>query len=184
MKIRATPIEVGDLIAMPLDVMPTAELTDRQKPLGRPVVLFFFVGAAAEKSIQEIIAFRDLYQEFAKLNTTVLGVAVANVEKLKTLVAQHNLPFPLLADLQLKLSLTYGAARPERVVEKQAEISMAPRTILLDSNQRVAKIYDSIDPAAHAAVVLEDVRQLVSVDPPRAIIQQPPVLLIPNVLPA
>jgi peroxiredoxin len=183
MKIRANPLEVGDCFAMPLDVEPTAELTDQQKPLGRPVVLFFFVGAAVEKSTQQIIAFRDLYDQFSKLNTTVLGVAVSNVEKLKSLVQQHNLPFPLLADMQFKLSLTYGAARPERVQEKQAEISLAPRTILLDSNQRVVKIYDAIDPAAHAAAVLEDVRQLVNVESPRAIIQQAPLLLIPNVLP-
>ena len=184
MKIQANPIEVGDLIPMPLDVLPTVELTDRQRPLGRTVVLFFFVGAAADKSAQEVIAFRDLYQEFTKLNATVLGVAVANVDKLKALAEQHNLPFPLLADVQLKLSLTYGAARPERVQENQAEVSVALRTVLLDSNQRVVKIYDAIDPAAHAAAVLEDVRQLVSVEAPRAVVQQAPVLLIPNVLPA
>lgn len=183
MKIRATAIEVGDLIPMPLDVSPTAELANHQKPLGRPVVLFFFVGAAAEKSTAEIVAFRDLYEEFTKHNATVLGVAVVNVEKLKAVAAQHNLPFPLLADVQLKLSLTYGAARPERIEEKQADISMAGRTVLLDSNHRVVKIYDSIDPATHAAAVLEDVRQLVNVEPPRAIFQQAPVLLIPSVLP-
>ena len=183
MKIRANPIEVGDLVPMPLDVTPTAELAPSQRPLGRPAVLFFFIGPA-EKSTQQILAFRDLYEQFQTLNVTVLGVSVANVDKLKSLAQQHNLPFPLLADTQLKLSLTYGAARPERVEEKQAEISVAARTILLDANQRVVRIYDSTDPATHAAAALEDVRQLVNIDQPRAVIQQAPVLLIPNVLPA
>jgi peroxiredoxin len=183
MKIRANPLEVGDCFPMPAEVAPTAELTERQKPLGRPVVLFFFVGAETEKSIQEILAFRDLYDQFTALNATVLGVAVTHIEKLRSVVQQHNLPFPLIADVQLKLSLAYGVARPERVEEKQAEISIAPRTVLLDSNQRVIRIYDEIDPAAHATAVLEDVRQLVNVEAPRAIIQQAPVLLIPKVLP-
>ncbi|HEV8605933.1 MAG TPA: redoxin domain-containing protein [Tepidisphaeraceae bacterium] len=131
MKIRANPLEVGDLVPMPLDVAPTVELTDRQKPLGRPVVLFFFVGTAAGKSSEAAVAFRDLYDEFINLGTTVFGVSVANLEKLKAFANEHRLPFPLLADVQLKLSLAYGAARPERVKEKKAEISIAPRTCSL-----------------------------------------------------
>jgi peroxiredoxin Q/BCP len=120
MKIRANPLEVGDCFPMPVEVSPTAELTDRQKPLGRPVVLFFFVlGAQAEKASQEMIGFRDLYEEFQKLNATVLGATVANLDKLRALAQQHNLPFPLLADTQLKMSLAYGAVKPERVEESR-----------------------------------------------------------------
>src|SRR5215208_5039987 len=134
MNLRANPLEVGDCFPMPVEVAPTSELTNQQRPVGRPVVLFFFVGGHAEKAAAEMIAFRDLYEEFLKLNATVLGVTVANLDKLKALVQQHNLPFPLLADTQLKLSLAYGAAKPERVEEKQAEISLGSRTVLLDSN--------------------------------------------------
>src|SRR4051812_34768043 len=99
MQLRANRLEIGDCFPMPVDVAPTAELTNIQKPLGRPVVLFFFVlRAHAEKTAQEMTAFSNLYEEFLKLNATVLGVTVANLDKLKALVQQHNLPFPLLAD--------------------------------------------------------------------------------------
>jgi peroxiredoxin/predicted 2-oxoglutarate/Fe(II)-dependent dioxygenase YbiX len=182
MKIRVKDIEIGDFVEMGLEVKPTSELTAQQKMAGRPVALLF-LRDSGEKSVVQLRAFADLYEEFLKLNATVLGVAVARVEALRTFAEQHQLPFPLLADTQLQMSLAYGSARPERAEGEKAEVSIGRRTVLLDANYRVARIYDSIDPERHAMEVLEDVRRLVSLEPPRAILQQAPVLLIPNVLP-
>jgi len=184
MKIRVTPVEVGELLPMPVDVAPTRELKNEERPVGRPVVLNFFVGPNFAGATEVLGKFAELYEEFAKAGATVFGTAVATLDKLKAFADERKLPFALLADVQLKLSLTYGAAKPHHVENNKAEVSVGPRTVLLDANHRVVKIYEPIDPAAHPAEVLEDVKRLVNADAPRAIVRQAPVLLIPDALPA
>jgi predicted 2-oxoglutarate/Fe(II)-dependent dioxygenase YbiX len=57
------------------------------------------------------------------------------------------------------------------------------RTVLLDPNARVYKVYDPVDSASHAAEVLADVRTMLHREEPRQMVQHAPVLLIPKVLP-
>jgi predicted 2-oxoglutarate/Fe(II)-dependent dioxygenase YbiX len=79
----------------------------------------------------------------------------------------------------------HGAARVERRQEKENEyaVSMGRRTVFFGPDFRVVKIYDRIDPAPHAAQVLDDVRTYLSREKPRLMVQHAPVLLIPDVLP-
>ena len=83
---------------------------------------------------------------------------------------QESLPFPVLSDVTGEVSARYGAARL--------------RAALLNLNARVHRYYDVTEPAALAAHVLADVREMVNVEPPRQILQQAPILLIPDVIPA
>ena len=149
---------------------------------GRPTALFFYLADGAAACVREIAAFRDLYDEFRALGVAVVGVGMDPAASHRRLAVQHKVPFPLLSDPNGHLSLAYGAAHAE-VDGAEANISIGRRTFLIDANGRVAKVYQEIEPATHAAEVLADARRLCLPEEPRCILQQAPVLLIPNVLP-
>src|SRR5215212_1521426 len=137
MNIQVHHVEVGELFRMPEDVIPTSELTPRQTLAGRPSVVVFFVDVKSDRAAAELGGFRDTYGEFVQLGATVVGAAAVGLDELKAFAQEHRLPFPLLCDRQLKLSLALGSARPERVEAGKADISIGSRTVLLDANHRV-----------------------------------------------
>ena len=161
---------------------PGGDVPDEHELLGRPTVLFFYLADGGAACVREIAEFRDLYEEFSASGVAVVGVGMDPAASHRRLAIQHNVPFPLLSDPNGHLSLAYGAAHAE-VDGAEANISMGRRTFLIDANGRVAKVYQEIEPATHAAEVLADARRLCRPEEPRCILQQAPVLLIANVLP-
>lgn len=152
--------------------------------VGKPLVLFFYLRDDAPACATQACAFRDLYGEFTALGVTVVGVGIDTPESHAAFAARHNLPYRLLSDRNARVSLLYGAARPEgREEESRQTIAMGRRTILFGPDFRVAKVYDDVRPETHAAEVLADVRKLLTRDEPRQIVRHAPVLLIPDVLP-
>jgi predicted 2-oxoglutarate/Fe(II)-dependent dioxygenase YbiX/peroxiredoxin len=80
-----------------------------------------------------------------------------------------DLPFSMLIDADGEVAARYGAQRW--------------RAVLLSPNGRVAKYYDAVDPDLLGEIVLADVAAMVNLEPARQILQQAPILLIPDVIP-
>jgi peroxiredoxin/predicted 2-oxoglutarate/Fe(II)-dependent dioxygenase YbiX len=154
---------------------------DGRSAVGKPVVMFFYLSDESAECVREIQSFRDLYPRFQELGVVVVGVGVDPAASHQRLALQHKVPFPLLSDPNAHLSLAYGAAHAT-VDGAEANVSLGRRTVLVDANRRIAKIYEDIDVAHHAADVLCDARQTCFPEEPRRMVQHAPVLLIPNVL--
>jgi peroxiredoxin/predicted 2-oxoglutarate/Fe(II)-dependent dioxygenase YbiX len=119
-------------------------------------------------------AFAEFSAEFAKVRVPVLAIVSGAGRGEDSLDGPASpmpdgLPFPILSDTDGKVFAQYDAIHT--------------RTVVIDLNGRVGKIYEPADPAAHVAQVLADVKAMVEIEEPRRIIQQAPVLLIPNVMP-
>ena len=80
-----------------------------------------------------------------------------------------ELPFPVLSDMDGAVAARYGVD--------------GLRAALIHPNARVFRYYDPSDNGTLAAKVLEDARAIAELEPPRQILQQAPILLIPDVLP-
>ena len=141
--------------------------------VGVPVVLLFLpTNDESETTLAR--GFAALHQEFVTLRTPVLAIRRRAVGLgVRTpgdvVPSPGEFPFPQLLDSDAKLTSDYAAHRL--------------RTVLLDMNARVWRIYEPVDPAGHAADVLADVKALLHREEPRQVIQQAPVLLVPKVFP-
>ncbi len=63
----------------------------------------------------EVCSFRDHFSDFQKIDAVLLGVNTDSIESHKKFREKHNLPFPLLSDLNGETSKNYGTLLPGKV---------------------------------------------------------------------
>lgn len=80
----------------------------------------------------------------------VVGVSKDTVEAQEKFARKNGLSFPLLADADGAVIRRYGVDLAFGVAKRQS--------FLIDSKGKIAKVYASVEPEAHAAEVLEDLK--------------------------
>ncbi len=120
------------------------------------VVLYFYPKDQTPGCTTEACEFRDDIFAFKKMNAQVLGVSLDDVASHQAFSEKHNLPFPLLADVEGKAADAYG------VKTKMFGMTLAKReTFLIDPEGKLVKHYSDVDPDVHSRQVLTDLQQLV-----------------------
>lgn len=123
---------------------------------GQWVVLYFYPKDGTPGCTTQACEFRDNIFAYRKMNAVILGVSVDNVESHKTFSEEQNLPFPILADSDKKVTKEYGTLKLY-----MGTLEMARRdTFIIDPEGKVAKHYVSVDPKGHSELVLNDLKQL------------------------
>jgi len=92
-----------------------------------------------------------LYQQFAALDCSVVGVSTDSVESHRGFAEKHGLPFHLLADTRGELASAFGVL--DRGMAQRA-------TFVLDRDGRLARSFLDVTPRGHAQRVLNFVRTL------------------------
>lgn len=129
---------------------------DQVKPVklsdyvGRRVVLYFYPKDQTPGCTKEACAFRDGYAELAKAGVEVLGCSVDSAQAHKDFIKKYGLPFPLLLDPDKKIATLYGAANGIPVLGLNRRI-----TYVIDEKGSIIKVYPQVDPALHAAEILQ-----------------------------
>ncbi|MDE1857733.1 MAG: peroxiredoxin [Thaumarchaeota archaeon] len=67
---------------------------------GRKTIFAFYPGAFTGVCTKEMCAFRDMHDEFQKLNATVVGISVDAPFANKAFAEKHGLTFTLLSDFK------------------------------------------------------------------------------------
>jgi peroxiredoxin Q/BCP len=116
---------------------------------GRNVVLWFYPAASTPGWTKEGRGFRDLYDDFRRKNTEVLGASFDSVEKNARFAEKQGFPFPLLCDTDRKLGLAYGAcdSKKARFAERISYV--------IGPDGRIAAAYPKVSPASHPKEVLD-----------------------------
>lgn len=137
----------------------TVTLDDgRQVPLGQlhadgPLVVFFYPKAFTGGCTAESCHFRDLTAEFAEVGASRVGVSRDDVETQARFRAEHGLDYPLIADVDGRVSRAFGAKRPGPLWSKR-------RTAVVGQDGVVRRIISSeLDMQVHADAALEVLRQ-------------------------
>jgi thioredoxin-dependent peroxiredoxin len=118
---------------------------------GRRILLWFFPEADTPGCSLEGRSLRDHREYFDQSAIEVIGVSFDSVADNAAFARKHNFGFRLLSDTTHEVALAYGAcdslkARyPERI------------SFLIDTNGRIERVYDKVDPRDHAAQVLAGV---------------------------
>ncbi|HSQ65640.1 MAG TPA: peroxiredoxin [Polyangiaceae bacterium] len=113
---------------------------------GQPVVVYFYPKDETPGCTKEACAFRDAWNKFTAKHVGLVGVSRDTEASHREFVKHHELPFPLAADEDGKISRSYGVP---------TTLGMDARvTFLVGADGRVAKVWPKVDPGVHADEVL------------------------------
>jgi thioredoxin-dependent peroxiredoxin len=126
---------------------------------GRPVVLYFYPNDDTPGCTTEACGFRDDYSAYIKADLVVLGVSPNSPQSHAKFKEKYSLPFPLLADEGHKVCEEYGVWGPKKSYGREYE-GVFRTTFLIDSNGRIAKVFENVKPSEHSAEVLEAAKNL------------------------
>ena len=122
---------------------------------GKWLVLYFYPKADTPGCTTEACEFRDNIFAYEDLGAAVVGVSLDDVASQADFAEKYSLPFPLLSDAAQEVATAYG------VLTSFGNMQVANReTFLIGPDGKIAKHYDSVDPATHSAEVLADLKEL------------------------
>lgn len=127
---------------------------------GKPLVLYFYPKDGTPGCTREACAFRDSWERYTTAGVQVVGVSTDDVASHAAFAREHEIPFPLLADVDGALTQAFGVrqhlGRSSRV------------TFLIDAGGIVRGIIENVDPGVHADDVLARLTTLGLVGAPPA----------------
>ena len=124
---------------------------------GIPVVLFFYPRADTPGCTVEACEFRDLESQIKQAGAAVLGISRDPVRAQKKFADKFSLPFPLLADPDLKVSQQFDVVREGSMYGKPVT-KIERSTFVFDREGRLQVELRKVKPEGHAAEVLALIR--------------------------
>jgi peroxiredoxin Q/BCP len=122
---------------------------------GQWIALYFYPKDQTPGCTKEACSFRDNIFAFEAIGAVVMGVSLDDVKSHEEFAKKYHLPFPLLADTGGAVAESYGVLRDLWIIK------LAKRqSFLIDPQGRIAKHYGDVDPEAHTAQVLADLKAL------------------------
>ena len=126
---------------------------------GKWILLYFYPKDDTPGCTKEACTIRDSFPDFKKLKIAVLGVSVDSVQSHKKFEKKYKLPFVLLSDKVKDVVKKYGVWGKKKFMGRVYEGTLRT-SFLIDPRGKIAKIYEDVNPVAHAAEVLADLKKL------------------------
>lgn len=124
---------------------------------GRTVVLYFYPKDETPGCTKEACDFRDHTAELEKAGVVVLGVSNDGLESHQHFKEKRKLPFPLLADVDAKVSKLYGVYGRQSIFGVPYT-GIARTTFVIGRDGRIARVWPKVSVNGHVEAVLEFVR--------------------------
>ncbi len=126
---------------------------------GKWVLLYFYPKDDTPGCTVEACSLRDNFPKFGQLDAVVLGVSADAVERHAKFAAKYKLPFTLLADPEKDAVKKYGTWGSKKIFGR-SYMGTRRTSFLIDPTGKIAKVYEKVKPAQHAAEVLADIKVL------------------------
>jgi len=126
---------------------------------GKNLVIYFYPKDNTPGCIKEGQAFRDLYPEFEKLNTAILGVSRDSVRVHENFKAKQAFPFDLLSDKEEELCKQFDVIKLKKSYGREY-MGIERSTFLIDSTGRLQHEWRKVKVAGHADEVLESLKEM------------------------
>jgi peroxiredoxin Q/BCP len=133
--------------------------TDTGEPLtlsslrGRWVVLYAYPKDDTSGCTTQACEFRDLFPRFDATRAVILGISPDSVTSHRKFKAKYQLPFTLLADEE-KVALQAYDVWKEKSMYGRKYMGVERTTVVIDPEGRIARVFEKVKPAGHAALVL------------------------------
>ena len=127
---------------------------------GKWLVLYFYPKDDTPGCTTEACNFRDARDSIAALgNADVVGISRDSVRKHANFAKKYNLNFTLLSDPEAKIIKAY-TSWGEKKLFGRVYLGILRNTYIIDPAGNIVKEYLGVDPAKHAAEIIQDLTTL------------------------
>lgn len=126
---------------------------------GSWLLLYFYPEDDTPGCTVEACGIRDSFVSFKDLGLAVVGVSPDTAESHTAFAKKHDLPFPILADPDMKIINAYGAYG-EKNLYGHKKMGVFRMSYLIDPEGKVGKVYKRAIAETHAQTVLTDAKTI------------------------
>ena len=147
-------LEVGQLapeFEAKIETGATIKLSDYR---GKKVVLYFYPKDATPGCTAQACNLRDNYDALLKAGYVVLGISSDDEKSHKKFIEKQSLPFPLIADTDLKVHEAYGTW-VEKSMYGRKYMGTARTTFVIDEEGVLTEIIEKVDTKNHTNQILK-----------------------------
>ncbi|MGJ8623795.1 MAG: thioredoxin-dependent thiol peroxidase [Yoonia sp.] len=148
--------ETAPAISLPRDGGEIVNLSDFA---GKKVVLYFYPKDDTPGCTKEALGFTDMVDEFASVDTVILGVSKDSIKKHDKFVAKHDLKIALLSDEEGDVCERYGTWVEKNMYGK-TYMGIERATYLIGADGKIAQVWRKVRVPGHVEAVLEAARAL------------------------
>ena len=120
---------------------------------GRSVVLYFYPKDDTPGCTTQACAMRDAWADL-ETRGEIFGVSVDSSKSHEKFIAKHQLPFPLLADVDHKIVEAFGVWVEKSMYGKKY-MGTERSTFVIGPHGRIAKIFRKVKPEEHVNLLLD-----------------------------
>lgn len=126
---------------------------------GKRLVLYFYPKDDTSGCTTEAHQFRDEFLRFTINKAEILGASKDSIASHEKFRAKHNLPFPLISDLDGSLCEAFGVWKEKSMYGKK-HMGIERSTFLIDENGVVRTVWRKVKVAGHIHEILEALHNL------------------------
>lgn len=124
----------------------------------QPVVLYFYPKDSTSGCTKQACGFRDAHEKLRRAGAAVIGVSPDSVASHRKFADRYELPFLLLADEDKEICRAYGVWQ-EKSMYGRRYMGVARTTFIIDTQGKVAHVFEKVKPAGHDEEVLAWIRE-------------------------
>lgn len=125
---------------------------------GKNIVLYFYPKDNTSGCTAEAREFRDLYDEFEKLDTVILGISRDSLKSHAKFRGKENLPFLLLSDEDKKVHELFNVMKLKKMYGKEY-MGVERFTFIFNKGGELVKKFRNVKAKGHAEKVLEYIKE-------------------------
>ncbi|MCV6547050.1 MAG: thioredoxin-dependent thiol peroxidase [Cohaesibacter sp.] len=130
------------------------EMIELDQLKGQNVVVYFYPKDNTPGCTTEALDFTTLKDDFAKVDTIIIGISADSVKKHDNFVAKHDLGIILASDEDKQAIEAYGVWVEKKMYGK-SYMGIERATFLIDKDGKIAQIWRKVKVKGHAQSVLE-----------------------------
>ncbi len=126
---------------------------------GKKWVIYFYPKDDTPGCTTEGMDFRDLYAEFQRLNTEIVGVSRDDLPSHEKFCTKLSLPFALLSDSDETVCRLFDVLKPKNMYGKMV-VGIERSTFLFDEQGNLMQEWRGVRSTGHASAVLDTLKSL------------------------
>jgi len=132
-------LQVGDKAPAVLGVNQDGKEIKLSDFAGKKLVLYFYPKDNTPGCTAQACSLRDGYEELRKAGYEVIGVSADSASSHQKFISKQNLPFSLVADIDKKLSETFGTWGEKSMYGRQY-MGMFRTTFIIDETGTITRV--------------------------------------------
>ena len=126
---------------------------------GMYVVLYFYPKDNTGAWTKEALEFGELYEDFKKINTEILGISRDSLKSHKNFRDKYSLPFMLLSDEDVSVHNMFNVMKMKKLYGKEY-LGVDRSTFVFNKKGELIKEYRNVKVEGHAREVYDFIKGL------------------------